>query len=342
MMKTLARFSPFVLLAAAGPLLAAPPVAAPIRGGRPVDTIARATPPATLSPGLAAKLAAAPSATASLGTVIVAFRTSNGLDGVTGLDALLASAGVTLSPTAGHRFPTLGMISAVLTPAQVAVLQASPRVRSMTDNHRLYYNLHQARVLCGVDKLRADATLTARNGGQVIDGTASQQICVAVIDSGIDTTNLDLPFDMTTAATGVPTTGKVLQNVQVVGDDAVGTVTYVPLQANDDTVAHGTHCAGIVGGTGGASRTVTGTTYPSAGTTEDFSGVAGRFTGTAATDLTVNKLTTASGVKLIGLGEGPDDADGADTDTAVFTTTPQGGRRLTVTIGPSGLAYSAP
>ena len=43
------------------------------------------------------------------------------------------------------------MISAVLTPAQVETLQASPLVRSMTDNHRLYHNLHQARVLCGVD-----------------------------------------------------------------------------------------------------------------------------------------------------------------------------------------------
>ena len=40
--------------------------------------------------------------------------------------------------------------------------------------------------------------------------------------------------------------------------------------------------------------------------TEDFSGVAGRFTGTSATDLTAagNRLATASGVKLIGLGSG--------------------------------------
>ena len=117
------------------------------------------------------------------------------------------------------------MVSAPLTAAQVTTLQNSGLVRSMTDNHRLYYNLHQARVLCGVDRLRADAAMTARNGGQVIDGTATTQISVAVIDSGIDTTNLDLPFDATAAAVGVPSTGKVLQNVQVVGDDATGTIT---------------------------------------------------------------------------------------------------------------------
>ena len=253
-------------------------------------------------------MVAAPNVTTPLGTVIVAFRTAGGLSGVTGgvaaVDALLATVGVTITNTYGHKFDSLGMVSVPLTAAQVTTLQASPLVRSMTDNHRLYYNLHQARVLCGVDKLRADAALTARNGGRVIDGTATTQITVAVIDSGIDTTNLDLPFDMATAAVGVPTTGKVVQNVQVVGDDAAGTVTTVPLQANDDTVAHGTHCAGIVGGTGGLSRTTAGTTYPSAGQTEDFSGVAGRFTGTSSADLATNKLATASGVKLLGLGSG--------------------------------------
>ncbi len=307
MMKTITRFSPLAVLAlgglAVGPALAAP--LSPIRVTPAVRPIAAQANLAVLSPGLKAKLAAAPNAAASVGTVIVAFNTTGGLSSVTGLDNLLALAGITIDSGHGHRFESLGMISSVLTAGQVATLQTSGLVRSMTDNHRLYYKLHQARVLCGVDKLRADAAKTAQNGGRIIDGAATSQICVAVIDSGIDTTNLDLPFDMTTATAGnVPSTGKVLQNVQVVGDDAFGTVTYSPAIANDDTVAHGTHCAGIVGGTGGASRTITGTTYPSAGTTEDFSGVAGRFTGTTAADLTTNSLGTASGVKLMGLGSG--------------------------------------
>ena len=280
--------------------------AAPAARTSPLDqgrvTPARLAPAyrAHLTAGLSEIMAKLPDANASAGVVIVAFTTAGGLGAVPGLASLLSSLNISVA----HRFESLGMISAVLTQGQVASLAASPLVKTLSNNYRLYYNLHQARVLCGVDKLRADAAMTARNGGKVVDGSGSPQIVVAVIDSGIDTTNLDLPFDMVTAATGVPTTGKVVQNVQVVGDDAVGTVTYAPLQANDDTVAHGTHCAGIVGGTGGLSRTTTGTTYPSAGVAEDFSGVAGRFTGTAATDLTTNKLATASGVKLLGLGSG--------------------------------------
>jgi serine protease AprX len=305
-MKKFARFSLLAVAAAAAnaSLPSAELLAAPAVKVRPVSPgLIRqdAVPTAYLSPGLSAKLAALPNANASAGVVIVAFQTTGGLSAVTGLDNLLGTLGITVA----HRFESLGMISAVLTSGQITSLAASPLVRSMSDNHRLYYNLHQARVLCGVDKLRADAAMTAQNGGRVVDGVAATQFSVAVIDSGIDTTNTDLPFDMTTSQLGaVPTTGKVIQNVQVVGDDAVGTVTYVPNLPNTDTVAHGTHCAGIIGGTGGSSRTLTGTTYPSAGATEDFSGVAGRFTGTTATDLTTNPLATASGVKVLGLGSG--------------------------------------
>lgn len=303
-MKTTTRAS-FLAAFAVGGMSIAPLLAGPALQIRPVSPdrgkVVPRTASAHLSPGLATKLAALPDGSASAGVVIVAFNTTNGsLSGVAGLDSLLATLGI----NAAHRFESLGMISAVLTGTQITALSTNSLVRSMSDNYRLYYNLHQARVLCGVDKLRADAAMTARNGGRVVDGSATTQICVAVIDSGIDTTNTDLSFDSTTAATGVPTTGKVVQNIQVIGDDAAGTVTYAPLQQNDDTVAHGTHCAGIVGGTGGYSNTTTSTTYPTAGSTEDFSGVAGRFTGTSAADLTANKLTTSSGVKLIGLGSG--------------------------------------
>lgn len=254
---------------------------------------------AYLSPGLQAKLAALTSADDSVGTVIITFNTTGGLAGVTGLDALLTRVGL----TAGHEFDSLGIISALATKGQVALLASAPQVRSVSDNYRLYYNLHQARVLCGVDKLRADASMTARNHGQIIDGTAATQFSVALIDSGIDTTNTDLPFDITTSTAGtVPTTGKVIQNVQVVGDDAAATVTYSENQANTDSVGHGTHCAGIIGGTGAYSRTTAATAGPGTGTKEDFSGVAGRFLGTSTANIT--NMATASGVKIVGLGSG--------------------------------------
>src|SRR5262249_37881004 len=87
--------------------------------------------------------------------------------------------------------------------------------------------------------------------------------------------------------------------------DAVGTVSYTENVGSTDSVGHGTHCAGIIGGTGGFSRLNAAQTYPSSGQTDDFSGVAGSFTGTSATDLAApNNLTTASRVKIVGLGSG--------------------------------------
>lgn len=257
---------------------------------------------ATLSPSLAVKLAALTNLSDVVpGTVIVAFNTATGLAGVSGLDALLARNAVAVTPTAGHRFEALGMISARLTKGQVLSLQNESAVASLGANDRLYYQMHQARVLCGVDKLRADAAMTAANGGRIVDGTgaAGQQFAVAVIDSGIDTRNTDLPFDNVTSVTGVPTT-KVLQNVQIVGDDAAGTVTYGENLVTTDTVNHGTHCSGIVAGSGAFSRTTAATAGPGAGATEDFSGVAGRFTGATIADA----RTATSGVKLVGLGSG--------------------------------------
>ena len=67
---------------------------------------------------------------------------------------------------------------------------------------------------------------------------------VLVIDSGIDATHADLQFGT-----------KVIQNVHPVV--ATGTlpgftpnVTVENIQNTDETVGHGTHCAGIIGGHG--------------------------------------------------------------------------------------------
>lgn len=243
-------------------------------------------------------------------TVIITFNT------VTGLQeshlALLASKGIPAAPAS--QLPRLGMVAAKLTAAQINELAAEPSIISLWANDPLRYDLHQARVLSGVDKLRADAGMTARNGGKVVDGTGDgsptpeqpnrPQFSAVVIDSGIDTRNVDLPFDFVTSATGTVPTTKVIQNVQVnasEGEEGTPpTINYVEHLQQNDSVGHGTHVSGIVGGTGRFSRTTAATTGPNGeptgpgvGTFEDFSGAAGGTNGAADT-----------GVKIVGCGSG--------------------------------------
>ncbi|MDB6113151.1 MAG: peptidase [Lacunisphaera sp.] len=183
----------------------------------------------------------------SAGQVIVAF---NGDSGLTDQHLQVLS-GVGLS--AGYTLPTLGMVAVpAVTVAQVQALAADPAVRSISGNEPLQYFMHQARVVTGVDALQTDSALTTANGGMPVLGQGD--FSVVVNDTGIDATHADLAFGQ-----------QVVQNVQVVTDDNTsnsvvttgstlnGFVPLVFLENVPDTdthVGHGTHCAGIIGGTG--------------------------------------------------------------------------------------------
>ena len=185
----------------------------------------------------------------SVGVVIISFNTSNGL--ASSHLNILRSLGI----TQGVTFQKLGMVGAVLTAGQIRALSNNPAVRSVWSNDRQVYYMNQARMVTGVDKLRTDAPFTLRNGGMPVSGAGD--FSVFVIDSGIDATGADLPLGT-----------KVIQNTQrVVSTDAgntgitVGGVSlngFTPSLSienvpNTDTVGHGTHCAGIVGGLGSRS-----------------------------------------------------------------------------------------
>jgi serine protease AprX len=199
---------------------------------------------ATLSPTLQSKLSGTADSV-SVGTVIVAFNTSNGLKD-SHLNALRA-----VGIRRGYALPQLGMVATVATAGQVRALAGNSAVRSVWSNDPLYYYLNQARVLAGVDRLRADGALTTRNGGLPVSGQGN--FSVVINDSGIDATHNDLKFGP-----------HVIQNVQVITDtdfnnavialpelDGFFPFTAVENVPNTDThVGHGTHCAGIVGGTG--------------------------------------------------------------------------------------------
>jgi serine protease AprX len=191
---------------------------------------------ATLSPTLKTRIAGLTDG-ASLGLVIISFKTNEGLK-ATHLDQLRA-----LGIKGGYTFQNLGMVAAVATVVQVKSLSANPNVRSVWSNDKLEYYMEQARVLAGVDRVRRDAAMTNANGGTPISGKGD--FSVMVIDSGIDATHNDLKLGQT-----------VVQNVQVLSHDGDTTDQFLPflfvedVPNTDQTVGHGTHCAGIIAGSG--------------------------------------------------------------------------------------------
>jgi serine protease AprX len=190
---------------------------------------------ATLSPALSRTLATAAD-DAEVGMVVVAFNTNGGLN-ESHLN-VLRSVGI----SGGQTFPTLGMVAQPMTAGQVRALAASPAVRSVWSNDQLFYYMNQARVLGGVARLQSDAAMTFTNGGMPVSGAGD--FSVLVIDSGVDATHSDLQFG-----------SKVIQNVQtpVAAGTLRGFTPHVSIENvpnTDQTVGHGTHCAGIIGGTG--------------------------------------------------------------------------------------------
>lgn len=200
--------------------------------------LAATTAAATVSPRLAAKLDSFGDA-ASVGTIIVAFDAPGGLTPAH-LDVLR---GVGIG--GGQTLQKLGMVAVVATAGQARALAAAPGVRSVWSNDSIFLYMNEARVLTGVDRLRADTEMTTRNGGLPVSGKGD--FSVLVIDSGVDATHADLQLG-----------SKVIQNVQVLTSTNLlaPEVEFTPLVVaenvpnTDQTVGHGTHCAGIVGGTG--------------------------------------------------------------------------------------------
>ena len=190
---------------------------------------------ASLAPTLSSKVANLAD-NVEVGMVIVAFNTNSGLK-----DShlnILRGIGI----NAGYTYPTLGMAAMPMTAGQERLLKNNPEVRSLWSNDRLYYYMHQARVVGGVARVQSDAAMTLRNGGMPVSGAGD--FSVMVIDSGVDATHGDLPFGT-----------KVIQNVQtpVAAGTLPGFTPHVSIENvpnTDQTVGHGTHCAGIIGGTG--------------------------------------------------------------------------------------------
>lgn len=185
-----------------------------------------------------ARLTEALAGAAGAVAVIVTF---HGEGAPTGAQAdLLQQAGI----TQGITFRSLPMAGVLATRAQVDALAASPLVRSLYWNAPLTYYNGDATELTGVDRLRTDAAVTARNGGFPVSGKG---IGVVIHDSGVDGTHKDVEL-------GRNLKQNVLGTTNLNSWSGLLPITWVENVPNTDTNSgHGTHVAGTVGGTGAMS-----------------------------------------------------------------------------------------
>lgn len=153
---------------------------------------------------------------------------------------LLEDVGITQGITL-HSLPIAGIIA---TASQVEQIAASPYVRSVVYNEKVTYENHDSTQLTGVNDVRTDSDFIRNNNGFPITGHG---IGVVINDSGVDGTHRDHELGR-----------NLVQNVQGATNlnalSSLLPVTYVENVPNTDTDSgHGTHVAGIVGGTGAMS-----------------------------------------------------------------------------------------
>jgi serine protease AprX len=167
-----------------------------------------------------------------------------------------------LGITMGVRMVNFPIMAVNATPLQIQKMSGWSELRSIYLNAPLQLYMHQTKPLIGVDRLRKDADITARNGGVPVSGKG---VTIAINDTGVDGTHQDLKFDTLNRQAG-----QTVQNVIINPNDKDGLVvrsnalgnplkgvlpmTYVEDVINSDTNGgHGTHCASIAAGTGVAS-----------------------------------------------------------------------------------------
>lgn len=171
--------------------------------------------------------------------VIVTF---NGNTAPTLVDvAALTSAGITSGLTM-NSLPIAGILA---TPTQINTLAANPNVKSLYYNEPLQYENHNATELTGVKKARTDADFIFNNGGMPLSGKG---IGLVVNDSGVDGTHPDMKLGQNLVENVMAST-----NLNAIS----GILPYTPVAGvpnTDATGGHGTHVAGIAGGTGAASQ----------------------------------------------------------------------------------------
>lgn len=142
----------------------------------------------------------------------------------------------------GQRYRVLPIVSVTTTKATLLRISRLPQVRSIYGNRTLNLLSEPGNGLTGTARVKTDAELTARNGGQNVTGRG---VTVAVLDTGLDSTHGDI-------------SGRVVRNVKLLGVASLGVNFSYPAPEigvpNTDPVSgHGTFVGGVIAGNGARS-----------------------------------------------------------------------------------------
>jgi serine protease AprX len=146
--------------------------------------------------------------------------------------------------TKGVLFKELPVAGVLATKVQVEELAKNENILSIYYNKPLQYENKEATDLTGVDRLRTEDSFRTANGGLPVSGKG---VGVVINDSGVDGTHKDLEF-------GSHLVQNVLGATNLHAQNELLPISYIENVPNTDTSSgHGTHVAGIVGGTGAMS-----------------------------------------------------------------------------------------